>query len=211
MKFITLLFTLLITSIAFAQSKYEDAMKRNLAIMDTAQSMASLQMLANSFERIGNAEKNKWLPYYYAAYTTTRMSYLMPDKSQVDGVLDKAQQFIDKADTIEPNNSEIVTIKAFVLSARIMVNPMTRGAQYGPQSGIMLEKAIELDPSNPRPYMLKGTSAFYTPPAFGGGKDKAQALFETALEKYKAFKPKDELSPDWGERRTEMMLEECKK
>jgi hypothetical protein len=185
-------------------------MKRNIAMLDTAQSAATLQTLANSFERIANAEKTKWLPYYYAAYSTTRMSYLIEDKSQVDGVLDKAQQFIDRADTLQPNNSEIMAVKAFVLSARIMVNPMTRGAQYGPQSGMVLEKAIQLDPSNPRPYLLKGTSAFYTPPAFGGGKDKAATLLTTALEKYKTFKPADELSPDWGEKRTEYMLEQCK-
>lgn len=212
MKPITLILSLCISINSFSQnnSKYMDAMKRNVSMLDTAQSATSLQMLTNSFERIGNAEKDKWLPYYYAAYATTRMSYLEQDKTLVDGILDKAQQFIDKADTLQPNNSEIYTVKSFVLSARIMVNPMSRGAQYGPQSGMMLEKATQLDPENPRPYMLKGTGAFYTPPAFGGGKDKAAPLLETSLEKYKTFKPADEISPNWGEGMAKSMLEQCK-
>src|SRR4030095_1022516 len=130
MKPITLLLALLISCSVFAQKKYEDAMKRNLSMLDTAQGAATLQTLSNSFERIADAEKDKWLPYYYAAYSNTRMIYVKPDKSKVDEVLDKAQQLIDKADTLQPDNSEIVAVKAFILSARIMVNPMTRGAQY---------------------------------------------------------------------------------
>jgi hypothetical protein len=210
MKPIALVLTLLITSNALAQKKYEEAMKRNLTMLDTVNTMAGMQSLANSFERIATAEKDKWLPWYYAAYITTILSYQEQDKNQVDGILDKAQMFIDEADTLEPNNSEIYAVKAFVLSARIMVNPMTRGAQYGPKSGTMLEKAIELNPDNPRPYMLKGSSAFYTPAAFGGGKDKAKPLFETSLEKYSSFKPANELMPDWGEERAKEMLEQCR-
>ncbi len=185
-------------------------MKRNIAMLDTATSMNTLQLATNSFERIANAEKDEWLPYYYCAYGIGRMSYLLTDKSTVDPMLDRAQVFIDKADSLQKDNSEIYTIKSFILSARIMVDPMARGAQFGPQSGVVLEKAIQLDPENARPYMLKGTAALYTPAAFGGGKDKAAVLLQTAIEKYKAFKPAGELMPDWGEQRAVQMLEQCK-
>ena len=212
MKSTLLLLSLLISTVTFSQDnkKYTDAMKRNLSMMDTAAAAATLQLMANSFERIANAEKNKWLPYYYAAYTITRISYTVEDKSTIDAILDKAQVFIDKADSLQPNNSEIYAVKSFVLSARIMVNPMSRGAQFGPQSGMVLDKAIELDPANPRPYLLKGTGALYTPPAFGGGKDKAAVLLQTSIDKYKTFKPADELMPNWGEARAKQLLEECK-
>jgi hypothetical protein len=52
---------------------------------------------------------------------------------------------------------------------------------------------------------------FYTPPAFGGGKDKAQPLFEEAIKRYKAFKPANSIMPTWGEKKAEEMLAECKK
>lgn len=212
MKTTLLLFSLLISISAICQEnkKYTESMKRNIAMLDTATSMNTLQLATNSFERIANAEKDEWLPYYYCAYGIGRMSYLVTDKTAVDPMLDRAQAFIDKADSLQKDNSEIYTVKSFILSARIMVDPMTRGAQFGPQSGVVLEKAIQLDPENPRPYMLKGTAALYTPVAFGGGKDKAAVLLQTAIEKYKAFKPAGELMPDWGEQRAVQMLEQCK-
>lgn len=206
------LFLLLISTFSYSQDnkKYLDAMQRNLKLMDTAMSVTTMQQLSNSFERIGNAEKNKWLPYYYASYCIARMSYLADDKSKIDGMLDKAQQLIDKADTLQPENSEIYTVKSMITSGRIMVDPASRGEQFGTQSGIILEKAIQLDSENPRPYLLKGTAAFYTPPAYGGGKEKAAVLLQKSILKYEAFQPADELMPDWGEARAKQLLEMCK-
>ena len=200
---------LMITS--FAQdTRYRDAMMQNIRMLDTAQKSNALQLIANSFERVAFAEKNKWLPYYYASYALTRSIYTMADQTKVDAVLDKADRLISIADSLQPKNSEIITIRAFVASGRIMVNPMVRGAQYGPISGTFLEEAIQLDPSNPRPYLLKGSSAFYTPPQWGGGKDKAAQLLQTALDKYATFKPADDLAPNWGEARTKDLLAQCK-
>jgi len=210
LNFSLLLFILIATSSNAQDKRYIDNMSKNISIIDTAMSAANLQLVANNFERIALAEKNKWLPYYYTSYTLTRQSYVMSDKSQIDNVLDKADKYIAVADSLQPENSEIITVKAFIASARILVNPMVRGAQFGPISGQLLDQAIKLDPNNPRPYFLKGTSAFYTPPAFGGGKDKAEKFFEMALMKYSTFKPADELAPNWGEARTKYMLDQCK-
>lgn len=212
MKTTLLLFSMLCSISAFSQEnkKYTESMKRNIAMLDTATTMNTLQLATNSFERIANAEKDEWLPFYYCAYGIGRMSYLLTDKTQVDPMLDRAQALIEKADSLQKDNSEIYTVKSFILSARIMVDPMSRGAQFGPQSGVLLDKAIQLNPENPRPYMMKGNAALYTPVAFGGGKDKAAALLETAIEKYKAFKPSGELMPAWGEQRAVQLLEQCK-
>lgn len=202
---------MVISSIAQDKEKrYHDAMIRNITMLDTAQNSNSVQLIANNFERIAIAEANKWLPYYYSSYALTRSIYTMKDQSKIDEVLDKADRFISIADSLQPKNSEIVTVKAFVASGRIMVNPMVRGAQYGPVSGSLLEEAIQLDPSNPRPYLLKGSSAFYTPPQWGGGKDKAAKLLQTAMDKYATFKPADDLAPNWGEARTKDLLSQCK-
>ncbi len=185
---------------------YHDAMQRNIAMLDTASNEKSLMMAANNFERIAMAEQNKWIPYYYSSYALVRSSYVMSDKTKVDEVLDKANQFVIIADSLQPKNSEITTIKAFIASGRIMVNPMARGAQYGPLAGSFLDEAIQLDPSNPRPYMLKGTAAYYTPEQWGGGKDKAARLLQTAIDKYAAFKPADDLAPNWGEKTSKDLL-----
>jgi hypothetical protein len=206
-----LILLILIPTIAFSQSKYEDAMRKNLAVMDTSQNLSSYIQYSNAFERIANAEKNKWLPYYYAAYASTVNSYTVTDPTQKQQQLDYAQMLINKADSLQPNNSEVTTVKAFVLSAMIMIDPARNGAVYGPQSNALLEKAIQQDTTNPRPYYLKGVSAYYTPPAFGGGKDKAVQLLQTSINKFATFKPENDLMPTWGAVPAKMFLLQAQK
>ena len=199
------------TFFATAQNKkYIATMEKNVAALDTTRDGAKLQDLANTFERIAGAEKAEWLPNYYTAYCYVNMTYSTKG-DMIDTYCDKAETFLKKADSISPNNSEIYTLKAQLASARISVNPMSRGQKYGTESGELREKAKSLDKTNPRPYYLEGTAYFYTPPMFGGGKDKAKPAFEKALELYKDFKPASSISPNWGQRATLYFLKECDK
>lgn len=188
--------------------KYIAAMERNVATLDTTRDGAILQNLANTFERIGSAEKTEWLPQYYAAYCYINMTYSTKG-STIDTYCDKAETFLKKADSINPNNSEIYTLKAQAASARISVSPMTRGQKYGTISADIREQAKKFDPANPRPYYLEGTGYFYTPPMFGGGKDKAKASFEKALTMFETFKPASSIAPRWGKNSTEYFLKQC--
>jgi hypothetical protein len=188
--------------------KYISAMEKNIAILDTTRDAGKLQNLANSFERIAGAEKSEWLPNYYTAYCYANMTYSVKG-DMIDTYCDKADMFIKKADSISPNNSEIYTLKAQIASARIGVNPMSRGQKFGMLSAELREKAKDLDKTNPRPFYLEGTSLFYTPPMFGGGKDKAKPAFEKALLLYETFKPASSISPNWGKRSAEYFLKKC--
>jgi len=91
---------------------------------------------------------------------------------------------------------------------QMMVDPQTRWQTYGVQASKALQDGLKLDPNNPRLYYLQGESIFNTPPAFGGGKDKAKPLFEKAVVLFKAEKPKP-LWPKWGLARTEEQLAKC--
>jgi len=198
-----------INSSAQPDSKYSDAMKRNISVLDTATLALTLQTVANNFERIATAEKTQWLPYYYAGYAIARTAYVTENKDKIDAMLDKADAMLNMADSLSPNNSEIYVAKSMAASARIEVNPMARGAQYGPAAGMLVDQAIKLDPNNPRAYLQKGTGVFYTPAAFGGGKDKAKTILETASQKFEKFKPADDLAPNWGKEWCKRMLEQC--
>jgi hypothetical protein len=127
------------------------------------------------------------------------------------GGCDISEKFAGKADTLSPNNSEIYALRSLIYSMRIGVNPMLRGAKFGTKSGEMNAKAKELDPNNPRPYLLQGQGKFYTPEQFGGGKEKALPLLEEAVRKFDNFKPASPISPNWGKQRAKQMLEECQK
>jgi hypothetical protein len=201
----TLIFSVALTN---AQSeKYTVAMKKNIALLDSAISKGILKEVANNFERIGDAEKNQWLPYYYASYATVMNAFTTQDKSSVDGIADKAEELITKAETLAGSpNSEIYVIKSMIASAHMMVDPQTRWMQYGQASANNITKAKELDPTNPRPVYLEGQAKFYTPESFGGGKAPAKELFQKAIIMFDAFKPATDLSPAWGKATTEYFL-----
>ena len=203
----------LLSLFSFAQSdKYVAAMKNNIVALDSSfRNPANLAALANNFERIATAEKNQWLPYYYAAYCQVNFGFMQQDKSKTDAIADKATALIEKADSLSPKNSEISCIKSMIASCHMMVNPMQRYMQYGQESNTQMEDAMEQDPTNPRPYLLKGQSLKYTPEQFGGGCKTAVPELQTAMDKFKVFKPSSELNPVWGAERTQQLMKECSK
>ncbi|MEJ7626321.1 MAG: hypothetical protein WKF35_05630 [Ferruginibacter sp.] len=198
-----------ITSSAQSE-KYTSAMRSNIAAMDTSyRNPANLLVLANTFERIGMAEKSQWLPYYYAALMQVNYGFMINDVTKNDALADKAALLISKADSLSPGNSEISTVKSMIATLQLLVDPMTRYMEFGQVSAGELEKAIAQDPSNPRPYYLKGQSLKYTPEQFGGGCKTAKAQLETSINKFATFKPASELHPVWGKERTQVILQEC--
>lgn len=202
---------ILLSVLLFAQSdKFTAAMKKNLQAMDTSfKHPGDLLALSNSFERIAIAEKNQWLPYYYAAFCQVNHGFMETDKSKTDAYADKATALISKADSLSPNNSEISCIKSMIASCHMMVNPSQRYMQYGQESNGQMQAAMAQDPNNPRPYFLKGQGLKYTPEQFGGGCKTALPELQTALSKYQTFKPAGELYPDWGKAQVERLMKEC--
>jgi hypothetical protein len=191
--------------------KFNNAMKKNVEAIDSAfKNPASLLALANNFDRIGEAEKTQWLPYYYAAFCQVNYGFMESDKSKTDGMADKAMVFIEKADALNPNNSEISCIKSMIASCHMMVDPMNRYMEYGAESSKQLEVAMQQDPSNPRPEMLIGQALKYTPEQFGGGCKTATVQLEAAMKKFEAFKPASPIDPNWGKERAIQILNECK-
>lgn len=204
-----------VTSLAIstnAQSdKYIASMKSNIAAIDTSfKNPQNLLTLANKFERIAVAEKDQWLAYYYAAFCQVNYTYMEQDKSKVDVIADKATELIDKADALQPNNSEISCIKSMIASAHMMVNPMQRYQEYGPESATYIDAAMQQDATNPRPEYLKGQGLKYTPEQFGGGCATAKPVLQSSLEKYNKFKPASDIHPNWGKERVEALIAECK-
>lgn len=202
----------------FAQSvlaqpseKYIAAMQKNLQSMEAAfKNPATLLTLANNFERIGDAEKTQWLPYYYAAFCQVNYGFMEQDKSKTDILANKATELIDKASALNSNNSEISCIKSMIASCHMMVDPQSRFMTYGPASGKYLEEAKMQDATNPRPDFLTGQALKYTPEQFGGGCNTAKPQIESAIKKFEAFKPASPMHPGWGKEMAMKILEECK-
>lgn len=198
---------MLISLTAMAQSdKYEAAMKKALEAMDAAKTVMDLQTVAASFERIGDAEKTQWLPYYYAGLANCNIGW-MDQSIDKDANADKIKALCDKAEAIE-KNAEIYSLRNMAATQQMIVDPQSRWMTYGQEAGTALEKGLEIDPNNPRLHYLRGMSVMGTPEQFGGGKAKAKPIFEKTVELYKAEQVKP-LYPHWGQKQAEEALAQC--
>jgi hypothetical protein len=211
MKKLIVVIVLTFTGVAtFAQSeKYFQMMKSTLVLLDSAKVNTDFMSTANRFELIANKEKSQWLPFYYAAYCNHMMCNYGLKGDEIDAVCDKADAQLHIADSLQPNNSEIIVMKARLMAARIMVNPMARGAKFGRKSAEILQQAMAIDSLNPRIYLSQSQALFYTPKMFGGGKDKAKPVLQKTLNCYTKFKPASELHPNWGLNFASYLFSEC--
>lgn len=190
-------------------ANYEETMGQTIQKMYQSQSQSELTDIAGQFERIGQAEKGKWLPGYYAAYTY--MSILIYNYDLAIEIkkelLNKAQSNIDNILKIEGNESEIYVLQALVYQMS-MLSPED-GYKYSTLANEALGKAEKFNANNPRIYYLKGLNYFYTPKEYGGGTDVAKPLFEKADKLFKSSSEVASLMPNWGKEHNTQMLQQC--
>ena len=211
MKKMILALMLLSSIMTYAQSdKYTTAMQKNLDMFDSAKTTVDFQGVAAAFERIGDAEKTHWLPYYYAGLALTMPGWT-DTKLDKDANADRIKTLCDKADGLAKDNAdkaEILAVKNMAATQQMLVDPQSRWSSYGQEGAGYLSKAKQLNPNNPRLYYLEGAGIFGTPEQFGGGKTKAKPVLQKAVELYKADQPKP-LYPRWGQKQAEDMLAQC--
>lgn len=182
-KTISILFTtfcLLSHSIAQAPAlpenkKFMAIMETNVQILDTAATAGTFSMLANIFERIGNAENKYWQPWYYAALCYEFMAMNAPDKTMIDPLTTKAEEYIAKALLLSTDNSEISALQGMITNTKILVDPVARWQVYSAEAAAFLKMAKEQNPLNPRPYLIEARTKMFTPVAIGGGRRSSQA------------------------------------
>jgi len=206
----TLLFGMILMTSLSQNNKYQQAMLGTIEKMNNSASTGEFIEAANTFERISQTEKSEWLPLYYAAYSYIVVSFQEQDLAKKDPFLDKAQQFLDNAFKIAPEESELFALQAFLYPGRIIVDPMTRGMEYMGKMNQALDKAIQLNPENPRSYYLRAITLLNMPEQFGGGAKVAMPLFETAKQKFDSFKPISNISPKWGKELNDTELNKLK-
>ncbi len=202
---------------AFSQSeRYTKAMESNISKLDSTSTVEGWVELANSFQRIADAEKTQWLPYYYAAYSNVLNGYMLMGAQtsgmaeKIDPLAAKAEELILKAEALSKDNAEIFIVKKMIAGLRLVGDPMNRWQTEGPIAEAALNKAKSLEPNNPRIYVLEAQDKFYTPEQFGGSKTEAKTLFEEALKKFETYKPQTSLHPNWGKTAAQYFLTQLK-
>lgn len=205
------LFSVLLFSVgSFAQNPaYVKTMEGLVSKIQTTAFGTPLQPVTNQMERIASAEKGEWLPNYWVAFCYMRDSYTETEPAKKDLILDKADEYFNKAESLSKNNDELEVLKANLANARLVVSPQDRWQTYGAKVQAAIDGAKKINPENPRISLLEGEGMFYTPEQFGGGKAKAKVHFEKALDKYAKFTPKSTIHPSWGKEVTEWYISQC--
>jgi tetratricopeptide (TPR) repeat protein len=215
MKTISINF-LLIVAFGCAQAatsnddKYFETMANNIEAVYSARSISELRSAVNVFERVALSEKNKWEPYYYAAFGYILIAQKEQNMSSKDAYLDQAEKLIAKAAALKPNDSEIISLEGFVHMMRISVDPASRGQQYSASGMQRFGKALSLDPNNPRALALMAQMQFGTSQFLNSPTTEACATNETALQKFSSFKSDNPLAPKWGRGMAEELISKCR-
>ncbi len=211
MKTKTLVLAWLIAAIpALANDgKYTEMMTRNIGLVYQASTPDELLTSINAFNRIGTAEKDKWEPFYYAAFGYVMLANREKDPVKKDGYLDQAKVEIEQAGTIKPNESEIVAMEGFISMIRVTVDPAARGQQYSGKAMQSFGKALALNPNNPRALALMAQMQFGTARFFGAPTTDACGNTRKSIEMFNASTSSNPLAPVWGKGMAEDLLKQC--
>lgn len=137
------------------------------------------------------------LSTYTVAYSGYRLA-LLPSvaRSERDQLLAEAVGLLKQVTKEDPRSAEAHALLSSVYGLQIG-GSLFKGMSLGPRSGAAMDRAVELDPANPRVILLQGIGAFHKPGVFGGGKDKAETLLRKAIVLFEK-EPADHPWPNWG-------------
>ncbi len=192
---------------SLAQDQYTKGMQRAFQLWGEQKTMEA----SNMFERIASVEMDNWLPHYYAAQVNTVAAFGEKDEEKVGQLLGKAQEYINMAKVISPDNPEILVQQAMVHTAWIAFDGATYGMTLSGKVAALYEKALQLAPKNPRVVFSKAEWDMGSAKYFGQDTAPYCADVKRSLELFANFKPESEFHPNWGEDRAKTVLENCGK
>lgn len=202
-----LLLLVALTSLGIqAQSQYDKGMQKAFSLWQDQKP----QEAANLFERIAQAELDNWIPHFYVAQINTLISFGEKDEKVLNQQLEKAQEYIDIAKRLSPDNPEILIQQAMINTAYIAFDGQRYGMTLSGKNVQLYNRALKLAPDNPRVVLSKaewdmGSARFF-------GKDTAPycADIEKAIGLFSTFKATEKYAPQYGEDRAKQVLAECK-
>ncbi len=211
MKKIVLMGAMALTVMGAKAQDFKPQLEKTFLAFDTTQDMTTKVEQSNKLSLIAKKWGNEWVTHYYLAYSKANLSYMEKDAAKRDAYLDEAEKEKEEAVSIlKKENDETFVLGAMIANARMAVDPMNRWQKYGQLFSQNLESAKEVNPNNPRMYYLQGTSKYFTPKAYGGGKKAAQPYFEKAEGLYAKEAGGDITKPYWGKMETAYFLAQCK-
>lgn len=209
LKTLGLTLCLSLSAVAMQAQTLEETINKYLPQLNPQKPISELMAPVAQLELAAGQYPDDWAANYYAAYGKIMLSYQGADIAQKDQVLDEAEQYVNVVKEKGPDNAETYILLAMMANARLAVDGEHRWQKYGAIFSENLDKAKSIDADNPRVYYLKGTSTFYMPEMFGGGKKKALPYFEQAKPLFDKENKSTVLDPFWGSEANAHYIAEC--
>lgn len=153
------------------------------------------------FERLLNIHAHKELVRYYLAYCDYSMvnaGRRWMNSERRGELLNRAIQHLEEVVKLESKFADAFGLLSACYGQK-SGEGMWAGMRYGLKSSSEIDKALKLEPNNPRILILHGIKKYYTPGLFGGDKDEALKLFTQAAKLFQVDSSRTNLlQPDWG-------------
>ncbi len=199
----------LISITGFTQTQFQQKMGESLKLYGQCKTVEDFQKMANQFKMIANVEKTEWLPLYYHAHAYILMSFMTEEGAdKKDTLLVEADQSIKKILELVPNEVEVIALNAFYCTAKLVIDPMNRGMEYGMLFGQTIGKALTMEPSNPRAKYMKLANDIGSAGYFGKDPAEYKGAVESLLADWDNYKPKSPIHPNWGKNQLQGLLQQ---
>ncbi|WP_455169204.1 hypothetical protein [Aegicerativicinus sediminis] len=195
MKKLVLLLIVTVSIGTQAQSRFEQGMQKAFGLWQEGKPWDA----ANMFERIANAEPNEWLPPFYVAQINVFQSFNEKDEAELKAKLKKAQDFLNDAKTLSPeNNEELHLLQAQLLTCWVIFDGMKYGMTMSPKITQLYAEARKMAPNNPRVAFGKVEWEFGAAQYFKQDITPFCDDMKNALALFDSFEPKGPFYPSGG-------------
>ena len=174
----TLRLTLLVVPLMLADLAFALVSEDDINRAYYASDVASLEEIR---EELNEEDAND---AYLAAYIDWRLAGIhmsFTDEDAADAVLERAQLTLESLVEQAPDSAESWALLSTIYGMRIGIRPMTRGMSMGRKADGAIERALRLEPENPRVLVIYAIGKLNTPALWGGGHDRAMEALDKAL------------------------------
>ena len=207
MKKLLLTLVLFVSAYSFGQSAYENGMTKAFGLWQENKTAEAAQL----FERIAAAEKNNWLPSYYAATIHIIDAFSIKDETLLTAKLNKAQNLLDEAKSNSENNAELLITQALLNTAYIAYDGQKYGMTLSGENAQLYAMALNIAPNNPRVVLGKAEWDMGAARFFGQSVAPFCKEIKRAVELFKNEKPAGKFHPQGGIERALEALKQCDK
>ncbi len=190
-----------------AQDPYTDGMTQAFKLWDEKKPTEAIAL----FDRIAQAETENWIPLYHVTNVLIVESFRSKDKTERMAMLEKAKASIKSAHERSPDNSELLTMEGMLYTGYVAMEPQVYAMKYSQKIMELHDKAIELNPENPRAHANRIEYEMGTARFFGQDLQPFCDRLEKVIPKFEAQNLEVPFCPKYGKERVESIIENCGK